>query len=58
MHRLNPPQLTNPLPFTPAREIPRRPRICRPRIPVTDVAGEEFEEALCGPISGLAACHP
>jgi len=45
MHRLNAPQLVNPLPFTPAQEGSRGPRIGRPRVAVADVDGEEFEEA-------------
>src|SRR5665213_2245003 len=50
VHRLNAPQVANPLPFTPAQEGSSRPRICCPRVPVADVDGEEFEEAQRGPI--------
>src|ERR1017187_597444 len=48
MHRLHPPQFANSLPFAPAQEISGGPRIRRPRVFVTDVDGEEFEEAKRG----------
>ena len=53
MHRLNAPQLANPLPFTPAQEVSCGARVCRPRVAVADVDGEVFEEAPLGPIPCL-----
>src|ERR1039457_159503 len=65
MYRLGTPELVNSLPFAPAQEIPGRPRVCGPRVPVADVDGEEFEEAPRGGLpcpsdqrwqDGMAVC--
>jgi hypothetical protein len=52
MHRLNAPQLADPLPFAPAQEVSSGAAIRRPRVFVADVDGEVFEEAQRGPIPG------
>jgi hypothetical protein len=52
MHRLNAPELANPLPFTPAEEISGGAAISRPSVAVADIDDEVFEEAQRGPIPG------
>jgi hypothetical protein len=53
MHRLDAPELANPLPFAPAQEGTGSPRIRRPRVFVAAIDGEEFEEAPRGFVSGI-----
>ena len=48
IHRLDAPEFTYPLPFTPAQESASGPRLGHPRVLVSDVNGEEFEEAERG----------
>jgi hypothetical protein len=50
MHGLDASWFANPLPFAPGQESRRCSRIGRPRVFVTDIDGEEFEEAPRGPL--------
>jgi hypothetical protein len=52
MHRLHVLQRGNPLPFTPAHEHGGGASICRPRVFVANVDGEELDEAKRGATLG------
>lgn len=47
-NRLYAPEFSNSAAFAPAREAAGRQRACRPRVPVANAGGEEFEETQRG----------